>query len=63
MAKSDLRRPLLTAEDRARLRRMAAKATANANGPNRAYCKGVSDVLAWIADNEEMTPLLREVTR
>lgn len=57
------KRPLLTAEDRARLRKMAAKALQNGeSGLNRAYCKGVSDVLQWL-DSEDMSPMLREVTR
>lgn len=55
---------MLPAEDRDRLRRMAAKAAVHGTiGHNRAYCKGVEDVLRWLVSNEEMTEMLREVTR
>lgn len=57
------KRPLLTTVDRARLRRMADKANHNgAIGHNRAYCKGVEDVLRWL-DSGEITRLMEEVTR
>jgi hypothetical protein len=60
---TDPKRPLLSAEDRKRLRRMAHKAAQNAQTPhNRAYCSAVVDVLTWL-DSEEMSPMLREVTR
>jgi hypothetical protein len=57
------KRPLLPPEERARLRRMAEIATRRGEtGHNRAYCKGVADVLRWI-DGEEMSAMLQEVTR
>jgi hypothetical protein len=59
---NDPKRPLLSAEDRKRLRRMADKAAQNTAGHNRAYCSAVVDVLTWL-DSEEMSPMLREVTR
>lgn len=57
------KRPLLPAEDRARLRKMAGKAQKMAeSGMNRAYCQGVWDVLTWL-DSEDMSPMLHEMTR
>lgn len=57
------KRPLLTREDRARLHRLAQKAAENGvTGHNRAYCSGVADVLLWL-DGEEMSSMLKEVTR
>lgn len=57
------KRPLLTAEDRARLRRMAEKALSGSEtGVNRAYCRGLADALLWL-DGEPMTEMMKDVTR
>lgn len=58
------KRPLLSTEDRARLRKMATKAAkvGETSGVSRAYCKGVADVLNWL-DNSEMSPMLLDVLR
>lgn len=60
-----MKRPLLSTEDRDRLRAMAARAARHAEErtTDPAYSRGVVDVLRWLADNEEPTALLREVTR
>ena len=59
------KRPLLPAEDRARLLTMAANAERHKleRGGSSAYAQGVADVLNWIAGNDDMTPMLTEVTR
>lgn len=60
-----MKRPLLTTEDRDRLRAMADKAQDHTfdPSPNRAYAQGVRDTLDWLASNADMSPLLQEVTR
>lgn len=59
-----MRRPLLTREARAELRRAAnnARSFAERDNPNRAYARGVLDVLHWLDGGDE-TPMLKEVTR
>jgi hypothetical protein len=53
----------MTVEDRKRLRRMADIAEKRSeNTMNRAYARGVADVLRWL-DGGDMTPMLKEVTR
>lgn len=58
-------RPLLPREDRDRLRGLAEKAERHKQERtfDPAYAQGVADVLRWLASNEDMTPLLQEVTR
>lgn len=57
------KRPLMTVEDRKRLRRMADIAEKRSeNTMNRAYARGVADVLRWL-DGGDMSPMLKEVTR
>lgn len=58
------KRPLLTQEDRARVRKMALKAAkvGETSAVSRAYCRGVADVLGWL-DSSEMSPMLLEVLR
>jgi hypothetical protein len=61
---STLKRPLLATADRNRLRSAAARAEAHTvDSPNRAYARGVADVLRWLADNADPSPMLTEVTR
>jgi hypothetical protein len=63
MTRPDPKRPMLTLEDRKRLRRMASKAEVNGeHGVSRAFCKGVADAFRWL-DTGEMSDMLREVTR
>ena len=57
------RRPHLTREDRFALIRMASRAEAHLDSPQRAYAQGVVDTLRWLADNTNPTPLFEEVTR
>lgn len=56
------KRPLLTTEDRARLRKLATKAESigEKSGTDRAYCQGVADVLKWL-DNAEPSPMLKQL--
>jgi hypothetical protein len=62
-----LRRPLLSTADRNRMRSAAAHAETHADpatgSPNRAYARGVADVLRWLSDNADPSPMLAEVTR
>lgn len=58
-----VKRPLLPAEDRNRLLVLAKKAAETGAQHNRAYAQGVVDTLLWIAGNNDMSPLLEEVTR
>lgn len=56
------KRPMLTTEDRVRMRKLAIKAQTlgQQSSLNRAYCKGVADVLIWL-DSAEVSPMLKEI--
>ena len=66
MASPQPKRPLLTPEDRGRLRIMANRAhkhtEPDSGSPARAYAQGVADVIDWL-NGEDMSDLLRDVTR
>jgi hypothetical protein len=60
-----LKRPMLTTADRNRLRSAATKADTyvRTHNTSMAYAQGVIDVLRWLADNADPSPMLTEVTR
>jgi hypothetical protein len=62
-----VKRPLLAVDDRGRLRHLADNARRHTDidggGSNRAYAQGVIDVLEWMANNAEPTPMLEDILR
>ena len=65
MSARKLTRPLLSMADRNRLAGMAHRAATHAvaEDPSRVYAQAVVDVLRWLADNADPSPMLVEVTR